>query len=274
MTGARKTMGVNEQAPGASQSSLVRTRKEHFVRNLFDSLSPTYDLLNSLASFGLHRRWRARALRAANLRSGEKLVDFCCGTGDFLELAVREFGTDLQLIGLDFSERMLEVAQARLSRYDLDGRLSLLLRNVEETGLPEACADVATCGFALRNVNDLHATFAEMFRVLRPGGRVALVELSQPDRPWIRRAFWFYMDWVLPLLVRPLVRRRDPLRYLSASIRGFRTPPAVAELLREVGFDDVRIHSLFLGVCRVYLGVKPLSAHTSPGSQSKPAQTP
>lgn len=238
------------------ERGLTRSRKELFVRDLFDSLSRRYDAFNTLASLGLHRRWRDRALRQTQLPPDGTLVDFCCGTGDFLELAARRFGANVRLVGLDFSPQMLGVARARLRGLELNGRLELRLCNVEATGLPSGQADAVTCGFALRNVDSLERTFREMHRVLRERGRAVLLELAQPDSPLLRKGFWLYMDQVLPLLGMPILGKRKALQYLSASVRGFKPPQQIVELLRAAGFAQAWQEPLCLGVCRVYVAIK------------------
>jgi demethylmenaquinone methyltransferase/2-methoxy-6-polyprenyl-1,4-benzoquinol methylase len=241
---------------GAPDPTLARTRKELFVRQLFDSLSARYDRFNSLASLGLHRLWRAKALQAMDLPPRGTLVDFCCGTGDFLDLAARRLGANWRLVGLDFSSQMLAIARSRLSRLGEDGRIELRLCNVEFSGLPSDHADAVTCGFALRNVESLENTFREMYRVLRPGGRLGLLELSQPEHPLLRKGFWIYLNHVLPYLARPVIRERIPLSYLSSSVRGFRSPAEVVGMLTRVGFREAEARPVFLGVCQIYTATK------------------
>ena len=235
----------------------VSTRKEHFVQRLFDALAPKYDAFNAVASLGMHRSWRRRTLELLKLERGETLADFCCGTGDFLELAAPLLGEPGRLIGIDFSPEMLERARQRLTLGPGSPKLELILGNVENSGLPAGSVDAITCGYALRNVDSLERTFAEMYRVLRPGGRVGLLELSRPRQRLLRWGYWVYLERVLPLVSRPLVRDRAALSYLSSSVKGFREPEEVLDLLREAGFRDARRETVFLGVCSIYLAVRP-----------------
>ena len=151
---------------------------------------------------------------------------------------------------------MLELARRSLMHSGCNGRLELRLVNVERSGLATGVADVVTCGYALRNVDSLANVFREMHRVLKPGGRVVLLELSVPENRLLRRGFWLYMDRILPVVSMPLVRARGPLRYLSASVKGFRAPEEVLAELRGVGFERVRRCSVLYGVCSIYLAQK------------------
>jgi len=238
----------------AEPDRLVSTGKERFVQRLFNALAPTYDAFNALASLGMHQSWRRRTLDLLSVKPGETLADFCCGTGDFLELAAPRVGPHGRLIGIDFSDEMLVRARKRLVGKVQVANLELVLGNVEDSKLPPASVDVITCGYALRNVDSLERTFAEMFRVLKPGGRVGLLELSRPRQALLRWGYWLYLEQLLPLVSRPLVRDRGALDYLSSSVKGFREPEDVLRLLGDAGFRNVRRETVFLGVCSIYLG--------------------
>ncbi len=240
--------------PAGDPNQVTWTKKELFVRRLFNSLASSYDAFNAVASLGLHRSWRRRTLELLRLKPGETLADFCCGTGDFLELAAPRLGERGRLIGIDFSEKMLLQARRRLARRERFPDLELVLGNVENSPLPSRSVDVVTCGYALRNVDSLERTFAEMFRVLKPGGRVGLLELSRPQQPLLRWGYWLYLERVLPFLSRRLVEDRGALDYLSASVKAFREPEEVLYLLSDTGFCQVRRETVFFGVCSIYLG--------------------
>ena len=205
------------------------------VRTMFDRISPVYDAMNRTMTLGLDRRWR-RAAAEAVVRYGDRVLDACCGTGD-LAIAAKEAGGG-SVTGLDFSPRMLERARAK-SR-----EIEWVQGDVLALPVDDASFDAATVGFGVRNLDDLERGLAELRRVLRPGGRLAILEITQPRgvlAPFYR--LWF--DRLVPLLGRVLPGG-SAYTYLPASVRRFPGPEALGVLLREAGFEDVRWH-LFAG---------------------------
>jgi demethylmenaquinone methyltransferase / 2-methoxy-6-polyprenyl-1,4-benzoquinol methylase len=198
------------------------------VRTMFDRISPVYDAMNRTMTLGLDRRWR-RAAAEAVVRYGDRVLDACCGTGD-LAIAAKEAGGSVT--GLDFSPRMLERARAKSREIEwVQGDLLAL-------PFDDASFDAATVGFGVRNLDDLELGLAELRRVLRPGGRLAILEITQPRgvlAPFYR--LWF--DRLVPLLGRVLPGG-SAYTYLPASVRRFPGPEDLAALLREAGFEDVR----------------------------------
>jgi len=198
------------------------------VRTMFDRISPVYDAMNRTMTLGLDRRWR-RAAAEAVVRYGDRVLDACCGTGD-LAIAAKEAGGSVT--GLDFSPRMLERARAK-SR-----EIEWVQGDVLALPFDDASFDAATVGFGVRNLDDLELGLAELRRVLRPGGRLAILEITQPRgvlAPFYR--LWF--DRLVPLLGRVLPGG-SAYTYLPASVRRFPGPEDLAALLREAGFEDVR----------------------------------
>ena len=198
------------------------------VRAMFDRIAPVYDAMNRTMTLGLDRRWR-RAAAEAVVRYGDRVLDACCGTGD-LAIAAKEAGGSVT--GLDFSPRMLERARAKSREIEwVQGDLLAL-------PFDDASFDAATVGFGVRNLDDLELGLAELRRVLRPGGRLAILEITQPRgvlAPFYR--LWF--DRLVPLLGRVLPGG-SAYTYLPASVRRFPGPEDLAALLREAGFEDVR----------------------------------
>ena len=199
------------------------------VRTMFDRISPVYDAMNRTMTLGLDRRWR-RAAAEAVVRYGDRVLDACCGTGD-LAIAAKEAGGG-SVTGLDFSLRMLERARAKSREIEwVQGDLLAL-------PFDDASFDAATVGFGVRNLDNLDLGLAELRRVLRPGGRLAILEITQPRgvlAPFYR--LWF--DRLVPLLGRVLPGG-SAYTYLPASVRRFPGPEDLAALLREAGFEDVR----------------------------------
>jgi len=204
------------------------------VRRMFDRIAPVYDAMNRLMTAGLDQRWRRRTVEAV-VAPGDRVLDACCGTGDLALAAERQGG---HVTGLDFSERMLERARRKSSTIDwVAGDLLAL-------PFPDGAYDAATVGFGVRNVADLPAGLAELHRVLRPGGRIAILEITQPTGV-LRPFFSLWFDRVVPLLGRVLPGG-SAYTYLPASVRRFPDAPSLARLLEQAGFTSVGV-TLFGG---------------------------
>jgi len=214
------------------------------VRSMFDRIAPVYDLMNRVMTAGLDQHWRGETVKAV-VRPGDRVLDGCCGTGDLAVAAVRAGAGDV--VGLDFSPRMLERARAKLQVVTwLEGDLLAL-------PFPDADFDSATVGFGVRNVADLPAALAELTRVLRPGGRLGILEITTPTgflAPFYR--LWF--DHLVPLLGR-LLRGGSAYTYLPASVRRFPGPEELAGLMRTAGFEDVAFRTFAGGIVALHTGV-------------------
>ena len=198
------------------------------VRTMFDRIAPVYDVMNHVMTAGLDIRWRRRAAEAA-VRAGDRVLDAACGTGD-LAIADLRAGAG-KVTGLDFSPKMLERARTKHTSIEwLQGDM-LALPFADET------FDAATVGFGVRNVENLELGLRELRRVLRPGGRVAILEITQP-RGALRPFYSLWFDRIVPLLGKVLPGG-DAYTYLPASVKRFPTAERLAEMLREAGFGDV-----------------------------------
>jgi demethylmenaquinone methyltransferase / 2-methoxy-6-polyprenyl-1,4-benzoquinol methylase len=213
------------------------------VRVMFDRIAPVYDAMNRVMTAGLDRRWRRETAHAV-VRPGDAVLDACCGTGDLALAAAREGG---RVTGLDFSERMLERARKKAPQLEwVEGDLLAL-------PFADATFDAATVGFGVRNVDDLERGIGELRRVLRPGGRLAILEITQPKgvlAPFYR--LWF--DRVVPLLGRVLPGG-SAYTYLPASVRRFPGPDELVGVVESTGFRDVRYRTFAAGIVALHTGV-------------------
>ena len=216
--------------------------KRRAVREMFDTIAPRYDLVNRIMTVRLDVAWRRRTARELALPPGSRVADLACGTGDFCrELARRGH----RWIGFDFSMGMLRAATVAGS----DGT-PLVNADVLELPLPDGALDGATCGFALRNLTSIPPLFAELGRVLRPGGRVGLLEVDSPTNPVLRWGHSLYFGRVVPV-IGGLLSDRDAYRYLPESVAYLPPPEELIDGLRSAGFVDVRRHTLSAGIAQL-----------------------
>lgn len=217
------------------------------IAEMFDRVSPRYDLLNRVLSFGTDRSWRRRAIALARLGPGGRAVDVGAGTGDLTFALERASAPGALVIAADLSPGMLAVARRR-------GRIRAVLANAEALPFSDASLDRVITGFTVRNVGDLPRSLAEFRRVLRPGGRAVILELSHPRGPLFPLLYRLYFERVAPLLAALLGGDREAYRYLPRSLRPFPRPEALALLLRDAGFSAVRFERLTLGIAAIHVG--------------------
>jgi demethylmenaquinone methyltransferase / 2-methoxy-6-polyprenyl-1,4-benzoquinol methylase len=222
------------------------------IAAMFDAIAPRYDLLNHLLSVGLDRRWRARAVDELSLETGARVLDLCTGTGDLAVAAVRR-GTASSVVGVDFAGEMLKRARRKVIGRELARAITLVRGDATAIPLRNASCDATTIGFGIRNVADPAAALAEIARVLRPGGRLAILEFGQPRIPGIRTMYAWYFRYLLPLVGRLVSRHRSAYSYLPASVGTFPPPPEFVRLIAAAGFSRVRTVPLTLGIVYLYV---------------------
>jgi demethylmenaquinone methyltransferase / 2-methoxy-6-polyprenyl-1,4-benzoquinol methylase len=221
---------------------------------MFDRVASRYDTLNSVMTAGLHHRWRERAATLAELRPGDAALDVCCGTGDLaLELADRVTPGG-SVVGCDFSEPMLDIAREKASARDAAG---VRFEWADTLGLPYDAGrfDAVTVGFGVRNLADLDRGLREMARVLRPGGRLVVLEITQPSRPPLSTFFSLWFDRIVPLL-GALSEESEAYSYLPESVRSFPAPRRLAEMMDAAGFARIRWTILAGGIIAIHSGVR------------------
>jgi demethylmenaquinone methyltransferase / 2-methoxy-6-polyprenyl-1,4-benzoquinol methylase len=233
------------------------------IARMFDAIARRYDLLNHLLSLGIDRRWRRRAVRELQLQADSRVLDLCTGTGD-LALAAVDAQTKaegpapaphLRVVAIDFAAEMLRRGQAKLARRG-ERRIGFVRGDAMSIPLPDASVDAATIGFGIRNVQQPERAARELVRVLRPGGRVAILEFGTPRVPGLRGAYAFYFRRVLPLVGRIISRHNEAYSYLPASVAAFHAPDDFLALLRAAGFSEARVVPLTLGIVYLFVAVK------------------
>jgi demethylmenaquinone methyltransferase / 2-methoxy-6-polyprenyl-1,4-benzoquinol methylase len=225
------------------------------VRSMFDGIAPIYDALNTAMTAGLHHRWRARAADEAQIGPGSRVLDVATGTGDLaLELA-RRVSPNGEIVGSDFSEAMLALARGKAARY---GEMELRFEWGDALELPYAddSFDAATVGFGVRNFSDRGRGLAEMTRVVRPGGRVVILEFTTPVKPPLSWFYGLWFDRVVPVLGR---LSPDPAAYsyLPDSVKRFPPPVGLAAEMHAVGLEQIRYLLTAGGIVTIHAGTVP-----------------
>jgi demethylmenaquinone methyltransferase/2-methoxy-6-polyprenyl-1,4-benzoquinol methylase len=224
------------------------------VRGVFDSVAGRYDLMNDLMSGGMHRLWKRFALSQTGLRPGQRALDVASGTGDLGAGVARQVGREGLAVLSDINREMLARGRDRLIDKGIAAQVAYVIANAERLPFPDASFDCVTIGFGLRNVTDKPAALASMRRVLRPGGRLLVLEFSKP-RPEIRGAYDAYSFNVLPRLGGIVAGDAASYRYLAESIRMHPDQETLAAMMREAGCDDVRWNNLAAGIVALHVGV-------------------
>jgi len=222
------------------------------VNRMFDRIAGRYDLLNSVMTAGLHHRWRQRAAERAELHPGDAALDVCCGTGDLaLELA-RRVSPGGHVVGCDFSEPMLDLAREKARARQAPGAR---FEWADALNLPydDERFDAATVGFGVRNLSDLDRGLGEMTRVLRPGGRLVILEITQPTRPPLSIFYSLWFDRIVPVLGR-LTSDPEAYGYLPESVRSFPAPRLLAEKMEAAGLERIRWTLLAGGIIAIHSG--------------------
>jgi len=220
------------------------------IANMFDAIAPRYDLLNHVLSAGMDRGWRDRAVGALSLSSGARVLDLCTGTAD-LAIAIVHRTSGASVVGVDFAGEMLRLARVKVSDAALERRIRLVRGDATRIPLPDGSCDAATIAFGIRNVGEPDRALAELARVIRPGGRLAILEFGEPRIPGIRTLYAWYFRYILPLVGRLVSKHQSAYSYLPASVGAFPAPSEFSAMLAATGFSQVRAVPLTLGI--VYL---------------------
>jgi demethylmenaquinone methyltransferase/2-methoxy-6-polyprenyl-1,4-benzoquinol methylase len=221
------------------------------IAGMFDAIAARYDFLNHLLSAGIDKRWRKAAIRSLQLSGRERVLDLCTGTADVAIAARSATPCAARVVGVDFAASMLRVGQNKLRQEGLSDGVTLVRGDAACVPAATGSVDAVTIAFGIRNVEQTTEACAEMHRVLRPGGRLAVLEFAIPANRLVRRVYLWYFNHVLPWIGR-IVARHQAYEYLPASVGAFHTPEQFVGLLRGAGFHDIQAKALTLGVVYLY----------------------
>ena len=230
--------------------------KQERVKGVFDSVAKNYDIMNDLMSLGVHRLWKKFTLEQTGLREGMQALDVAGGTGDITKGMAKQVGTSGHVYLTDINESMLEVGRDRLMDAGIGGNVSFQVENAEELSFEDDQFDCVTIAFGLRNVTDKDKALGEMYRVLKPGGRLLILEFSKPVAPGLGTIYDAYSFKLLPMMGKLVANDEDSYRYLAESIRMHPDQDTLKDMMDTAGFARSRYHNLSGGIVALHRGFK------------------
>ncbi|MBP5636520.1 MAG: bifunctional demethylmenaquinone methyltransferase/2-methoxy-6-polyprenyl-1,4-benzoquinol methylase UbiE [Bacteroidales bacterium] len=224
------------------------------IQEMFDSVAPSYDRLNHIMSLGVDRSWRRKALREIVDGSQQRILDVACGTGDSTIGIALAAGSGTRVTGIDISEGMMSLVMRKASHEGVHDRIKLLKADAEALPFPDGHFHRVTCAFGIRNFEHKDIALQEFLRVLAPGGKAVILELSVPDNKRLRRLYDLYFMHILPWIGGKISGNREAYKYLPASVHAFPSPEVFCEMMRTAGFTNVFFRTFTFGLCRMYVG--------------------
>ena len=234
----------------------MENEKYEAVLRHFNRVAPKYDAMNSLLSMGIQHVWKRAAIRMLNIAPGCKVLDVCGGTGDLSILAARRTGAHGQVVVYDINRAMIEAGRPKIDPFPDLAHITYVQGDAEQITFPDHTFDVAMVGFGIRNVTHLKRGFAEMHRVLKPGGKILCLEFSRPVNLLFRAVYDFYSFSIMPLLGQLIAGSAQSYACLPETIRMFPLPNELASIFEDIGFERVRYRSMTNGIAVAHVGVK------------------
>src|SRR3990167_7623459 len=228
--------------------------KAHRVDSVFRSVAPQYDFMNDLMSFGMHRLWKCETIAKANVRPGQYILDMAAGTGDLAKVFARLVGSTGKVILADINDAMLEVGRRRLIDAGILKNVDYIQANAEQLPFTEHCFDCITMAFGLRNVTDKQAALSALYRVLKPGGRLPILEFSHPQNLLLNKLYEFYSFHFIPKMGEIVARDKASYQYLIESIRRHPDQETLKTMMLSAGFEEVEYNNLSQGIVALHSG--------------------
>lgn len=231
------------------------SHKGEQIQQMFDAIAPRYDFLNHLLSFGIDKRWRRTAVRLIKAPEGAHILDVATGTGDVALEIARVTPASVKITGADFSPEMVALGQVKIAASSYADRIDFKVAPCEDLPFGAGTFDSVTIAFGIRNVVDRRLGLAELWRVIKPGGRLVILEFSTPRSALFRWLYHFYFRQVLPL-IGGLFSQYDAYKYLPDSVLEFPSSEEFCSTMADIGFKHVRCQSLTFGIASIYTGTK------------------
>ncbi|WP_020410706.1 bifunctional demethylmenaquinone methyltransferase/2-methoxy-6-polyprenyl-1,4-benzoquinol methylase UbiE [Hahella ganghwensis] len=230
--------------------------KESHVAKVFDSVASKYDIMNDLMSLGIHRLWKRFTIDKSGVRTGHAVLDIAGGTGDLAKKFARIVGPSGRVVLADINASMLEVGRDRLTNEGFGGQVEFVQANAEALPFPDNTFDCITIAFGLRNVTNKDTALADMARVLKPGGRLLVLEFSKPENPLLTKAYDTYSFTALPVMGQLVANDSESYRYLAESIRMHPDQETLKGMMEEAGLSLCQYYNLTGGIVALHTGIK------------------
>ncbi|MGA7510714.1 MAG: bifunctional demethylmenaquinone methyltransferase/2-methoxy-6-polyprenyl-1,4-benzoquinol methylase UbiE [Erwinia billingiae] len=236
--------------------TVAKSDKEEMVADVFHSVAAKYDLMNDLMSFGIHRVWKRFTIDCSGVRRGQRVLDLAGGTGDLTAKFSRLVGDTGEVVLADINSSMLKVGREKLRNNGIIGNVNYVQANAEALPFPDNYFDCITIAFGLRNVTEKEKALASMFRVLKPGGRLLVLEFSKPVLEPLSKAYDAYSFHILPRIGELVAKDSGSYRYLAESIRMHPDQDTLKQMMEDVGFENTTYHNLTGGIVALHRGFK------------------
>jgi demethylmenaquinone methyltransferase/2-methoxy-6-polyprenyl-1,4-benzoquinol methylase len=226
------------------------------IQEMFDGIAPSYDRLNHLMSLNVDKRWRKKALKEIVDGTQQQILDVACGTGDSTVAIARKAGSGSRVTGVDISEGMMALVMEKAAHEGVHDRIKLQVADGENLPFENETFHRVSCAFGIRNFEHKERGLQEFLRVLRPGGKAVILELSVPENRFVRWLYDLYFLHLMPWIGGRVSGNKEAYKYLPASVHAFPSPSAFCMMMGEAGFRRVRYKSFSFGLCRLYVGEK------------------
>jgi len=246
----------NQDSTHFGYKDVPASEKAGMVADVFHSVASKYDIMNDAMSFGVHRLWKKFAIAQVGVRPGHKVLDLACGTGDLSLKMSPQAGPEGLIIASDVNASMLQNGRDRLIDKGITDNVQFIQADAEKLPFPDNSVDRITIAFGLRNVTDQNAALSAMYRCLRPGGRLVILEFSKPVLPGLDKIYDLYSFKILPQIGKMIANDEDSYRYLAESIRKHPDQETLKGMMEEAGFDRPHYHNLSGGIVAVHKGYK------------------
>lgn len=237
-------------------SKVPLEEKVKHVKGVFDSVAENYDLMNDVMSFGIHRLWKKHTIELSGIRPGKTVLDLAGGTGDLTKAFAKRVGKTGKVVLADINENMVRVGRDRLTNKGIIGNVEYAITNAEALAFPDNTFDLVTMAFGLRNVTNKDKALAEIYRVLKPGGQMMVLEFSKVTQPMMAKAYDFYSFNILPKMGKWIAKDEASYQYLAESIRMHPDQETLKQMMLDAGFDKAEYLNMSEGIVALHRGWK------------------